>query len=34
MNKQNRSRLLDKENKLVVARREGVKGTGEICEWD
>ena len=30
MNKQNRNRVIDAENKQVVAREEGVRGMSEI----
>ena len=34
MNKHNRNRVLDTENKQVVAGREGSGGTREIGEGD
>ena len=32
MNKQNKNRLIDSENKLMVARWKGGWGAGEIVE--
>ena len=32
MNKQNRNRLIDTENRLTVARREGIGGLNEKSE--
>ena len=32
MNKENRNRLIDTENILMVARGRGVGGMGERCE--
>ena len=32
INEQTRNRLIDTENKLMVARGEGVGGLGEKCE--
>ena len=34
MNKQNKNSLIDTENKLVVAQREGSGGMSELDEGD